>query len=169
MKKILFIAAFGVLLAGCNQAVSDQSTDPNATPTVDETADMRLQAEQGLDDAEDSLAMNAQVRTITLLEQNESGQSGTAVLTELDDSSVVVVLNLMGGELTAAQPAHIHVGSCATLGAVQYPLSNVVDGSSETTLDMTMEELIASSETLAINVHKSAAESSVYTACGDLK
>jgi hypothetical protein len=82
---------------------------------------------------------------------------------------VSVVLSLKGGKFMAPQPAHIHVGSCPTPGAVKYPLTNVVNGKSVTMLNVSMKELLASSDKLAINVHKSAAEVTNYTACGDLQ
>lgn len=107
--------------------------------------------------------------TVTLNEQNDLGQSGQATLVENEDGQVTVTLNMMGGEFPTAQPAHIHIGNCPEPGAVQYPLLDVVGGTSETVLDVSMEELLASSEMLAINVHKSAPEASVYTACGDIQ
>ena len=81
-------------------------------------------------------------------------------------------------DTAASHPAHIHDGSCQTLGDVQFPLSDVVpdgaiqDGTldttsgkvgtdasvsvaiSTTTLDVTIAELLASPH--AINIHKSA-------------
>lgn len=105
-------------------------------------------------------------KTIQLSEQNESSQSGTAVLVE-KDGKVMVTLNMIGGAPGVPQPAHIHVGSCPDVGAVAYPLTNVVDGVSETTLDVTLEQLKAE-QPLGINVHKSAPESKIYVSCGNL-
>ena len=110
--------------------------------------------------------MYAQGQTVRLDEQNDSGESGTAVLTE-KDGKVTVSLNVTGGAPGVAQPAHIHVGSCPEVGAVAYPLTNVVGGKSETVLDVTLAQL-AGEQPLGINVHKSAAEAKVYVACGDL-
>jgi len=104
--------------------------------------------------------------TIILSEQNDSEQSGTATLIEVD-GKVMVTVNTTGGMADVAQPAHIHVGECPEVGAVKYPLTNVVNGVSETTLDVTLDQL-KSELPLGINVHKSAAESKIYTSCGDL-
>lgn len=106
--------------------------------------------------------------TVPLAEQSDLGQSGVATFTENADGKLVVTLTMSGGTFPDPQPAHIHVGSCPNPGAVKYPLTNVVDGMSETILDTTWEALEESGEKLAVNVHKSAAESKVYTACGDL-
>jgi hypothetical protein len=106
--------------------------------------------------------------TIPLATQSNLGQSGSASFTENPEGKVVVTLALTGGSFAAAQPAHIHVGACPTPGAVKYPLTDVVEGSSTTVLPVTWAELEAAGEKLALNVHKSAAESKVYTACGDL-
>jgi hypothetical protein len=73
----------------------------------------------------------------------------------------------LGNPNATSQPAHIHVGSCPTPGAVVFPLTSVVNGTSVTMLNTSLEDLIAQGE-LALNVHKSEEESSVYVACGNL-
>lgn len=104
--------------------------------------------------------------TVVLSEQNKSGQSGTAVLTE-KDGNVTVNVSLTPGAKGVAQPAHIHTGACPDVGAVKYPLTNIVDGKSETTLGVTIDTLKAGLP-LAINVHKSVPQAKVYVSCGDL-
>jgi hypothetical protein len=104
--------------------------------------------------------------TITLADQNDSGESGTAVLVE-EDGKVKVTLSLTGAPVGVTQPAHIHVGACPDVGAVKYPLTSPVDGVSETVLNVTLDQL-RSELPLGLNVHKSVAESSVYVSCGNL-
>jgi hypothetical protein len=104
--------------------------------------------------------------TVNLSTQNNSGQSGTATITE-EGGKVKVALTVSGGVAGVAQPAHIHVGACPDVGAVKYPLTSVSNGTSETMLDVTIAQL-RSELPLGINVHKSAQEASVYVACGDL-
>ncbi len=90
------------------------------------------------------------------------------------------------GAVTAAQetaaphPAHIHSGTCATLGDVVVPLTDIAPESGErsgpasaipllvgeTTVDMPLQEIIDGGH--AINIHKSAEEIDVYIACGDI-
>jgi len=104
---------------------------------------------------------------VVLSEQNESGELGTATLAEVD-GQVVVTLNLTGFEEEVEQPAHIHLGSCPDVGAVSYGLTNVVNGVSETTLNVTLEQL-KNEQPLAINVHESADNPQNYVSCGNLE
>lgn len=103
--------------------------------------------------------------TVTLAQQNDSGEEGTVDLVE-ENGQVKVTINLSGVPETD-QPAHIHAGACPEPGAVVYPLTNVVNGTSETMVDTTMAQLQAQMP-LAVNVHKSADEVSTYVACGDI-
>lgn len=103
---------------------------------------------------------------IVLNEQNESGESGTATLWEVD-GSLIVSLNLTGAPPAEPQPAHIHNGSCEDLGGINYPLTEVTDGVSDTSLEMSLDELL-SQNPQAINVHLSVEQANVYVACGDL-
>lgn len=104
--------------------------------------------------------------TVNLTQQNESGESGVATLNEVD-GKVVVSLNLTGFEAGIGQPAHIHEGACPQVGAVKYPLTPPVNGVSETTLNVTLDQL-KSEMPLGINVHKSQTQASVYVSCGNL-
>lgn len=104
--------------------------------------------------------------TITLKEQNQSGQSGTAVLRAMGDQTEVTI-NLTPGPAGVDQPAHIHEGTCANLNPKPaFPLSPVRDGRSTTTVNVKLTDLLA--KPFAINVHKSAQEISVYVACGEI-
>jgi hypothetical protein len=104
--------------------------------------------------------------SVELSAQNGSGEKGTATLTP-EGNKTQVVIKLTGAP-AAAQPAHIHDGSCAKLDPKpRVPLHNVVDGKSTTTLDMKLSDIVSKGG--AINVHKSAADLKTYVACGDLK
>jgi len=124
---------------------------------------MEKEAKDAMVDKEGTMMKKELV--IGLLEQNDSGESGTATLTE-SDGQTTVVIDLDGTPADIAQPAHIHAGSCTELGGVDYPLTNVVNGSSQTTVDVSFEQL-AKELPLAINVHKSGPEIGVYVSCGD--
>jgi len=111
-------------------------------------------------------AMISEEVTVNLEEQNNSSESGTAVLKE-ENGKTTVTVTTTGFTEDVSQPAHIHLGACPKVGEVKYPLSNVLNGSSVTTLNATMAE-IKGNLPLAVNIHKSEAQVSVYTACGDL-
>jgi hypothetical protein len=91
---------------------------------------------------------------------------------------------------STAHPAHIHTGTCDTLGDVVYPLNDVTSGDaaaiseatpslamastpvagatlqSSTTVDAALDDIISGEH--AINVHESAERIDVYIACGDV-
>jgi|GEM_PF-1909378 len=110
---------------------------------------------------------------LPLLAQNNSGLHGWAKIMDNEAGKAVVHLELykegkIHDDATTTRPAHIHAGACPTPGAVAYPLSGVVGGKSSTMLAVSTKELLAGLP-LAINVHKSNEEASVYVACGDVK
>jgi hypothetical protein len=110
-------------------------------------------------------ADNSGGRVFALNAQNGSGQHGTVALKPRGPKTVVEI-HLLGAPATA-EPAHIHSGSCSHLNpAPKYPLTSVVDGISETTVNASLATLTAGG--LAVNVHKSASDLKDYVACGDL-
>lgn len=154
MNKNLTYAILGILvLLGIWYFVFNKPTPP-ATPPTTTTTEQTASPSAMLD------------KTITLSEQNDSGESGTATLSEVD-GKVKVILKLIGAPKDITQLAHIHVGECPDVGAVKYPLTSPVNGVSETMLDATLAQLKAELP-LGINVHKSAEEAKVYVSCGDL-
>lgn len=149
LKHLVFVACGAVFFSACT------ATGP--TPSPSPAAMMP-----------DTSPLVTMEQTISLDEQNQSGQTGTAVISEGPEGNAVVTLTMTGGSFVEPEPAHVHLGSCPTPGAVKYPLNNVVAGSSVTTLDASYEDLTQATEKLAVNVHKSAKESNVYTACGNI-
>lgn len=114
----------------------------------------------------DTNSSNDKTIHVTLNEQNSSGQSGKVTITEVNGKAKVI-LNITGKPSNIAQPAHIHLNSCSNIGGVKFALTSVTNGASQTTLDVSIADLLVGLP-LSINVHKSAAESSVYVACGDI-
>jgi hypothetical protein len=92
----------------------------------------------------------------------------------------------------AGHPAHIHLGTCAELGDVVFPLDNLTGGegeghdhgesatpaaadaamtmdlgaSSETVVDASLDDIVAGGH--ALNVHESVENIQNYIACGDI-
>jgi hypothetical protein len=105
-------------------------------------------------------------RTVELQTLNDSGVTGTAVLTDLGNGSTRVVIDVDPAE-HPDMPAHIHPGTCANLVPQPiYPLENVVDGASETEIQVTLDELFAGD--LALNIHSSPQDYETYAACIEL-
>jgi len=104
--------------------------------------------------------------TIQLAAQNNSGQSGTAELTDMGNGMTRVVLNLANSP-AGPQPVHIHQGTCANLNPQPlFPLTNLANGRSETMVNAPLATILAQPH--AINAHKSPQEVSVYVACGNV-
>lgn len=123
-----------------------------------------LAAGCGGDDGDE--AAGGDTVTVELAEQNGSGESGTATLTAEGEQTRVVLE--LSNPASDSQPAHIHPGTCANLDpAPAFPLPNAENGSSEATVDVTLDEL--TSGEYAVNVHQSNDEVSVYVACGDIQ
>ena len=150
LLSLALLATIG--LAGCSFA---------ATNTNQPAANTNQQPSDNANEA----AMKKEV-TVTLTEQNSSGQSGTATITDQNGKAKVTIA--ISSASATPQPAHIHVGACPAPGAVKYPLSNVVNGRSETMLSVSVDELLDQLP-LAINVHKSTTQSTIYFSCGDIK
>lgn len=116
--------------------------------------------------AEQQAKAQVKTLTVTLDEENKSGESGTATLKE-ENGKVTVAIAITGFIKDTVQPAHIHEGVCPGVGKVVYPLNDVINGQSTTTLAVTLDQL-KSQLPLALNIHKSKAAIGVYTVCGSL-
>ena len=103
--------------------------------------------------------------TVTLKEQNNSGQSGTATLTE-KGSDTEVVVEIKGMPAGADHPMMVHKNTCDKSGGVEYPLTNLKDGKSTTTVKVALKDL--QSGNYSIRSHKSPQELPIFFLCGDI-
>src|SRR5712692_7349500 len=112
-----------------------------------------------------AIAVAQQATTLQLVQQNNSGISGTATFTA-SGGGLTVDLKVTGAG-AGPEPAHIHGGTCAQLSPTpEFTLASVTNGSSTTTLPTTLQSLAATPH--AVHMHKSADEISVYLACADI-
>lgn len=152
--------------------IPQTTTEPTVEPTTKETPKV-TEATKKKETPTPAPTKKTEVKETTMkvvLDSDvasKSTQKGTATLTEVN-GKVRVTLALTGGDYSSPQPAHIHAGSCPKPDKVVYPLQDVVDGKSDTTLDVSMADL-KKQEPLAINVHKSKTDINVYAACGNIK
>jgi len=110
-------------------------------------------------------AAQDQSTTLQLVQQNNSGISGTATFTP-SGGGLRVDLKVTGAG-AGPEPTHIHPGSCGQLDPTpQFTLSSVTNGSSTTDIQTTMATLTSSPH--AVHMHKSVDEVSVYVACADI-
>ncbi len=91
----------------------------------------------------------------------DATQPGTATLVG-QGNKTQVTLNMAASQPGAAQPAHVHEDVCPGVGAVKYPLSNVVDGKSVTVVNASLSDLL--NHGYSIGVHKSTTEPNIYVA-----
>ena len=112
-------------------------------------------------------AQQQQMVTIQLGEQNNSGQSGMAELTDMGNGMTRVVITLSNPPAGVMQPVHIHAGTCASLDPRPlFPLQNLQNGRSESMVNASVATILGAPH--AINAHKSPQEASVYVACGNI-
>ena len=141
-------------------------TNQSQTGNDKMTQEKAMMEKEAMEQKEKDAMMEKKDVVVTLSAQNNSGQSGQATLSDINGKTKVVI-NVASGAVDVAQPAHIHMGACPNPGAVAYPLANVVNGKSETILDVSIETL-KSKLPLAVNTHKSSADIKIYVSCGDI-
>jgi hypothetical protein len=113
-----------------------------------------------------NMEAGTKLATYPIMALGGSGQHGTVTITPMGATLTKVTITLMGEPSSAVEPAHIHVGACPSPGAVKWPLSNVVHGSSVTTLELPFSTVNQSG--FAVNIHQSAAAIGVYKACANI-
>ena len=107
------------------------------------------------------------VVTVPLAVQNASGVAGTATLTDIGGGRTRVDIRVsVGPGGSASMPNHIHSGRCPNVGGVVHPLNAVTNGQGTSEVNASLTDLLAGQ--FAINLHRSAAESSVYVSCGNV-
>ncbi|HKU68883.1 MAG TPA: hypothetical protein VJP85_14005 [Candidatus Baltobacteraceae bacterium] len=114
-----------------------------------------------------SYAAAPQTITVQMSALSKSGETGTATLTQLSNG-VKVEVSIKGAP-AAAQPTHIHPGTCTKLNpAPEAPLSPLVNGKSVTVLSGKKLGDFTGGR-YSINVHKSTNDLATYVSCGSIK
>ncbi len=97
-----------------------------------------------------------------------SGVTGKAELQAMDDGTTHVVIHLEGDEQGESRPAHLHEGTLDEYDPKpKYPFENVENGTSESTVDVSLEEIM--SEDFVVAVHESEENISNIVAAGEVE
>ncbi len=105
--------------------------------------------------------------TVTMHEQNSSGENGKVVLIA-KGSKTKVIINLEHVPAGVAQPAHIHEGTCDNLNPKPaWKLNPVKGGKSTSIVPVSLKKLLEGK--YGVNVHKSVKEIKDYVSCGDIE
>lgn len=146
----LVAASLSIGLVACD--------DDDGSGVVDDATE---QVETAADAVSDALTGDIDV---DMQPQGGSNMTGKATLSG-DGDTTDVTLDLENA--AGPHPAHIHQGTCADLNpAPKFPLTDVIDGESKTTVDVAIADIRAAPH--AINVHLSADDIGQYVACADL-
>jgi|GEM_PF-6742984 len=103
----------------------------------------------------------------SLLERNNSGEGGVAVLEEVGGRTKLTI-DLLGGPVDTSQPARILLGNCQDKGRIMYNLNPIINGGSETIIDLTIDEL-TSDLPVSISVYAESGNPETETACGEME
>ncbi len=151
-NAIILIVIIALIVVG--YLVFKNKGDESELPTDNETATTTPVAEP------------ARVN-VTLNEVAKSGESGAAVLENVD-GKLKITITVSDTPAGVAQPAFVYAGSCAKLGEAKYTLADVVGGTSETVLDTETVEQFLTGLPLAISIQKSEKDVKKSIACGDI-
>jgi Cu/Zn superoxide dismutase len=108
-----------------------------------------------------------QTMTVKMRAENKSGETGTAQLMQLPNGVQVKIT--LADAPAAAQPAHIHEGTCQQLNPAPKVMLTSVTGGTSTTFVKGAKLSDWTSGKYAINVHKSTSDLKTYVACGAIK
>jgi hypothetical protein len=104
--------------------------------------------------------------TIAMHALNDSGQIGSATITDVG-GKVLITVKLTGEPSTASEPSHVHFGRCPLIKAIPaYNVGPILDGKAESVVDLSWAEI--NSGKYALNVHKSASDMGTYMSCGNI-
>lgn len=103
---------------------------------------------------------------VALSEENASGETGKVNIKDID-GKVRLSLEMRGYPEDTLQLARIISGKCSSPSQIKYELVTINNGRSETTLDVSWEEL-KSELPLSIVVYKAPTEMGSTSSCGNL-
>ncbi|MDP3231253.1 MAG: CHRD domain-containing protein [Myxococcales bacterium] len=110
---------------------------------------------------------------VVMSAENNSGQSGFALLTPLSGGRTRVELDILPGNDPRKMAAHVHDGRCGEIGGIAAGLKDLESNTaanghftSTTEIALSLDAMLKG--TYAINVHD-ARDFSLYVSCGEIK
>ena len=104
---------------------------------------------------------------IYLKPMNNSKQTGSASLIE-KNGKITIGISTTGEPKNVVQYASIHVDTCEILGNIKFPLTNIINGSSQTTLETTIINL-QNLGPLALNINRTQGNDKDSVSCANLE
>ncbi len=107
----------------------------------------------------------AETTVVTMQEFNNSNQSGSAALVS-ENNQTRIIINLANSP-NYAQQVYILKGSCEQPGEIMYTLSPLINGQSETVIDLSLKNLFDQLP-LTIAVYRETQTDQVNVSCGSI-
>lgn len=152
MKKILILLALVFIIAGGYFLLNNNAETLNNIGEVSKTSPVPTIKKSGI--------------YLALSEVNKSGETGLALIIE-KNNSVYVDIKLVMPAFTE-DTAGLYLGTCQKIGPVKFALSNVINGSSTTNLNINMDK-INQLLPMVLVINRTEGSSKVVAACGQLK
>jgi hypothetical protein len=104
--------------------------------------------------------------TIAMHSLNNSGQDGTATITDLG-GKVLVAVSIGNEAATASEPSHVHFGHCPEIKAIPaYNVGPILSGKATSVVNLSWAQI--NSGKFVVMVHKSTQAMGTYESCGNI-
>ena len=169
----VIVVLFGLLMWGGRRAsfpedLSDQGAPEEEIAVPEETPTSGTSKPSSQPTGSTSTGRRNVVSLLPYIGAGTASQSASATLTELSANRTRVVVTLSIPVTGVIQPVHIHNNTCSRLEGVIYPLNNLVNGRSETIINVAFNTLVFGRSPFAVATHKSLTETATITSCGDI-
>jgi hypothetical protein len=105
--------------------------------------------------------------TIKMHALNNSGQNGTATITDLGGGKVRVGVKIANEPASASEPSHVHFGHCPEIKAIPaYNVGPILKGKATSTVYLSWAQI--NSGKYVVMVHQSAQAMGTYETCGNI-
>ncbi len=113
------------------------------------------------------VAPKPRTMVLTMEARNDSGENGTATLTD-QDGKTKVSISLNHAPSIDPQPAYIYTGACGGGGKIRHTLNYLVKGQSSTVLLFSLDQIL-NDKPLSINVHKNQSDILTSVSCANIE